>query len=377
MRVLLFADANSFWNLNYINHVLIRDDVELIVFSENLTLDPPVFYAERGIDILSYSEEEKKIMRSPNRWKQRQVRNKFMDLIGKYGPFDVINVQFVRYYNTWMALRLAGNNTKVILSYWGSDLLRTPNYLLWRLKKLIKRANDITFDNIDLQKKFLDIYGRVFHGRQKCVYFGLPILDEIDALLEIKTKSEIKKEMGCEEGQIVIAVGYNGIEQQQHLEVLQAIDRLPQQLKGRIKVFLQMTYGGTVEYKECVISKAEKTVGSVSSFLQVLSDDEVAKIRIATDIYINAQTTDAFSGSVCENFYCGNLVCNAKWLIYEELKRYDINYIKFDDFLQLSRVLQEYLEGKTLISTFGNKAKIAKLRSWKYCKKNWNQMLFE
>lgn len=377
MRVLLFADANSYWTLSFVNNVLIRDDVELIVFSENLLQMPPLFYQQKEIQILSYSQEEKEIMRSLNKIKQNKIRKKYIKFIRKYGFFDVINVQFVKYSNVWMALQLAGENTKIVLSYWGSDLFRMPRFHLQRIKKLIKGVHYVTFDNIDLQTKFLKEYGKVFQGEFECAYFGLPILDNIDVLLKNKSKTIIKNEMGIDEEQIIIAVGYNGIEPQQHFKVLQSIERLPERLKEKIVIFLQMTYGGTSEYRERVIAQAKKTVGNVKTFLETLSDEEVAKIRLATDIYINAQTTDAFSGSVCENFYCANLVVNASWLKYEELEKYNVTYLEFDDFVSLSMILEEYLEGKISVSTLENKEKIEKLRSWKYCKEKWNQILFD
>ena len=115
--------------------------------------------------------------------------------------------------------------------------------------------------------------------------------------------------------------------------------------KKEIFLLLQMTYNGTDRYIRQVADAAKKTGCEYRVIRHYLTDEEVADLRIMTDIYINAQTTDAFSGSVCENLFAGTILINAEWLRYQEFKDYDFQYLEFQDMDEIGRLVQTAKKG--------------------------------
>lgn len=379
MRLLIIGDTVSTWFVQFIEHCT-REQDEIYIFDTGYQRGIYSVYNRTNIKIVEFAPEDRALFgkrfykRKP--CARKKIVEKYANMLSEYDPFDIINAQFVSYLGAWLACRLKNSNTKLVLSFWGSDLLRNSFRGLYRLRKYICMTDLVTFDNLDLQERFHQVYGKIYKGKQECAYFGVSILDEIDTLHRQLTKQELREEMGIPQNCCCVAVGYNGGIPQQHIKVLESVERLPKEQKDSIYILLQMTYGGTDGYKKSVIEKIKSMNLPYKLFLEFLPEREVAKIRIVTDVYINAQTTDAFSGSVCENLYCGNAVINAEWLMYRELKDKDIHCLTFSGFDELSEILRKYLAGDVLIDTKGNKEKIADLRSWRECGKRWMSLLY-
>src|SRR5690606_31344940 len=51
-----------------------------------------------------------------------------------------------------------------------------------------------------------------------------------------------------------------------------------------------------------------------------LVQNELLKLFLCNDIYITTITTDAFSGVMQENLYCGAMLIYGRWLKYYELE---------------------------------------------------------
>ena len=289
----------------------------------------------------------------------------------KSGPFDVINMQFVRFTDLADVILLKYlMKSKLILSYWGSDLFRVNRKELTAQGKYVRHADFITFDNIDLEIEFKKIYRKKIPS--KVVLFGLPVLDIIDKTSRKMADEDIRRQWGIAKDKIVIAIGYNGIPQQQHKKVLSAISKLDKQYKEKVVLLLQMSYGGSREYRKSVINAVKKTGYEYIVIQHFLSNDEVAELRIITDIFINAQTTDAFSGSVCEYLFANTILINAKWLRYKEFEKYNFQYLEFQSFNEIPLLISQVMEKEIDVSK--NKELVWKLRSWEYCAPRWKEI---
>lgn len=375
MKILILGNRNSFWLAQFFENC-IRPQDEVVLFSEKATTAIFDVFLQNNIKIVDLERKDinMSLLRKCN---NIFLLRKYKKELNKLGPFDLVNVQFVDRFNSILAALLKGKNTKLVYSFWGSDLLRANKLLLFSKGIWIKKGDCVTFDNIDLQDKFNEVYGKSYKGKKECAYFGIQTLDDIEIIQKEYSKQQIKEELIIPQDKICIAVGYNGIKEQQHHKVIAAINKLPEEYKNRIYLLVMMTYGGTAEYHDSVIDALKNIGVSYKVFQKFLPSNEVAKIRLVTDIFINAQTTDAFAGSVCENLYCGNILINAAWLQYKELNQYNIQYVSFLDFEQLTQVMKECLDGGTQIDTTGNKDKIASLRLWSKCTKRWNRILYE
>ena len=282
-------------------------------------------------------------------------------------------MQFVDYFDVkYAAILKCIMKSKLVYSYWGSDLLRLNRKQLYFNGLFIRQADFITFDNKDLELKFKKTYRWNTKVASETIMFGLPILDNIQDRCKNKTPKDIRAEWEIPKEKKVIAVGYSAIAEHRHIEILKSIGQLDTETKKRIFLLLQMTYSGTHKYIKEVADAAKETGCEYRVIHHYLTDEEVADLRIMTDIYINAQTTDAFSGSVCENLFSGTILINARWLRYQEFKNYDFQYLEFNSMDEIGRLVKLAMDQKIDVSK--NRKLVWQLRSWERCASNWQRM---
>ena len=133
-----------------------------------------------------------------------------------------------------------------------------------------------------------------------------------------------------------------------------------------------MSYGGTRGYRNSVIAMAKKVGFECIDIQHFLTNEEVAELRIITDLYINAQVTDAFSGSICENLFSDTVLINARWLRYKEFEMYNFKYLEFENINEINFLIKKAFNQK--IDVIGNKQLVWKLRSWEHCSSKWEEI---
>lgn len=365
------------WIMNFTENFLLKNHYEIWMLNRGSKKEYKKymdFYRKNGIHLIDVPQLVSDVFdgkEKGNYFKEWYSHVLLIKAVMKEGPFDLIHMQFVDYEALADVVLLKYlMKTRLVLSYWGSDLLREKEERLLSVQRLVRQADFLTFDNKDLEEEFIRIYQWADKKKLRTVRFGLPVLDMID---EKRNKAEdIRKKWGIPEAKRVVAVGYNGMPQQQHKKILGMIGKTDAEYKKKIILLLQMTYGGTREYRNSVVAAANRTGCEYMDIQRFLSDEEVAELRILTDIYINAQTTDAFSGSICENLYADTLLMNAKWLRYQELETYDFKYLEFKNFSEIKELLQTTVEKMQKISV--NRELVWKLRSWACCQAGWKKV---
>lgn len=375
MKVLLWG-IYSPWTLNFVTNFLLTNNYEVWILNKGDKQESKKYieiYNKTGIHLIKFPDIVTETCNRRDGISSLYTRYLMLKTLIKVGPFDIINMQYVNYSDLIDVIILKIIlKARLILSYWGSDLLRIEDKKLKSAGKFLKYADFMTFDNIDLELKFKRTYRWSNMIPQKTVMFGLPVLDSIRKILKDNDREAIRKKWGIDEGKIVIAIGYNGIPEQQHKKVLGILGKLDDDYKKKIVLLLQMSYGGDRTYRNSVIIAVKKTGFQYINIQHFLTDDEVAEIRILTDIYINAQTTDAFSGSVCEYLFAGTVLINAKWLRYKELEKYNFTYLEFENFNDINEIVKKIL--KEEVDLEGNKTLIWKLRSWESCAPKWDKI---
>lgn len=377
MKVLLWG-IYSPWTLNFVTNFLLKNNYEVWTLNRGNTEEKRRYietYKKYGIHLIEFPDivMEAYDKRDENGISSLYIHYLILKTIIKSGTFDIINMQYVDYSDLIDVIILKFVlKARLILSYWGSDLFRIEGRKLKSVGKLSKYADFLTFDNIDLEHKFKKTNKWSKMIPQKTVMLGLPVLDSIKRISKDKDREELRKKWGIDEGKIVVAIGYNGIPEQQHKKVLGVLEKLEDDYKKKIVILLQMSYGGNRTYRNSVIIAVKKTGFQYIDIQHFLTDDEVAEIRILTDIYINAQITDAFSGSVCEYLFAGTVLINAKWLHYREFEKYNFSYLEFENFNDINEIVKKVLKGK--IDLERNKALIWKLRSWESCSPKWDKI---
>lgn len=360
----------------FIREFLLKNCYEVYVLEISVTEQHSRFFTDNKVHVISCP---KKILewyrggKPGSCFKTIYMYYGLMRTIVASGKYDLINLHYVEWFEVILCLLLKKiQKSKLILSYWGSDLFRTPQKLLSRTRRLLKNADYITFDNEDMKEKFEEIYPESRKLIHEVVFLGLPILEIIEEKEKKQSKESIRKKWHIPQDKKVIAIGYNAIPEQQHIEVIKSIACLDVGVRDNLFLLFQMTYGRDEVYCSQVKEYAD-TTGCPCLFLEsFLTDDQVAELRLITDVYINAQLTDAFSGSVCENLFAGSVLVNAKWLRYKEFDTSEFRFIEFSDWTDLVEKIRVALKNDENLSV--NKELVWNMRSWEKCAPKWNDV---
>lgn len=378
-RVLLITDAYSAWTESFLRCYLQKREVLLYLFpTARFPEDVAAYERLHGLSVVSYPI--RRSLHFADKTGLARIKGYATYLaawlrVRPQARYDAINVQFVSLGSALLAAKLKSRGTRVLLSFWGSDLFKRSRRFTRLLGLFFGRDTFFSFDSADLLTEFRRVYGRRYDARCTVARLGLPLLPLIDRAQATQTKADAKRRLGIDPDKTVIAVGYNARPYQQHEKVLSALAALPAETKRGVVILLQMTYckdADTERYIAAVCRLAGAGGFAVRLLTEYLSDGEVVDVRLATDIYINAQVTDALSGSVCENLYCGNTLLNAAWLTYTEFTEDPPDCIPFQAFDELPGCVLTALQKGCRVDAAHNRALIYSLRSWEACAAAWD-----
>lgn len=254
----------------------------------------------------------------------------FLSYFTKRGLYniDVLNFHFHEGLCDRLIPCIRENDTKLIISIWGSDLYRISDKTKEKRQKVYPQVDLIHVESPGVKKDFLNTY-RVDERRVVSCNFGVYLFENINRLRNDKD-SIIEKMLPKEaKDKIIVTCGYNARKGQQHAIMIEQLKSLPEEYKKRLFVVFPLTY--TVSY-DSFLDEIEDELKDFDipyyCFREKLGVDDLAKLRILSDVVINIQISDALSSSLVEYFYAGNIMLLGDWLPYEFLKEeYDIHYI--------------------------------------------------
>ncbi len=376
MKTVIIGDGSSLFIKNHIK------DVCEVVFSKVILLssskidraafDPEivkVYYigSEPGDEILS---EKDRLYLRKKRW------NEICDSIED--GVDVLQVHFCYGGNhMYCYKKLLKKCNKRIMVYWGSDLLRADKYNLDLNIDAIRESNEVICLTGSLKKVLVDQYGDLVNNKTRILDFGVSY-SEIDEISSVYSREECKKTVGFPEDKICIMIGYNGSRGQQHLLVIKALERIDISNRKRLFVFFPMSYGADIEYR-LEVEREIKRLNISYSFLDLfVSRRELMVYRIATDIVIHAQITDALSASICEAMYSGATLINPKWIDYPEFNDYGLRYYEYGNFEELSLIIQNCISRELNFESYvieDTRLKLRKINERSEMIKKWKLLL--
>ncbi len=404
MHILVIASAESLWTKKYIERVLLPGGHTVTLLSQQFPIVKD-FYDAHGIQVIALAPQPRFVGQAggsgatahislskriylaikktlPARLKKyiRQARMRRVVAVATKGipAPDAIHMHYINpdmeevYAHTWMNF-----SGPLILTYWGSDILRLTGKPY--NQSLLAKASAITFMAEGLQEAFRRVYGVKYDNKLRIIDFGVSVYDAIDGLDRSAAAHEANRQhFGIPTGKVCIMAGYNANPGQQHLPMIEAIDRLPNASKLNIHVLLQYSYNYTEspEYYASIAKRLEN-VGFSWTIIDIFMDDmESARLRDAVDIFIHGQVTDALSASMLEYLYAGALVVNGKWLVYRELESRGIFYMQFDTFEHLTFLLADILaaESRASFDAATNRAALYAMNSWDAVREKWLQI---
>lgn len=356
MRVLVLGDAENIWVKRFVKNVLIEMRCDVYLQDYYPKEQDADYYG--GAVISSY----KTVLEIPGLLKRIPKLNSFLNItrtafVGRFGQgFDVIHIHFIDPYSILLALSLKKKGTKIIASFWGSDLLRANSQTLELLKRLLGRLDVITIQPTQTMiDGFFSAFGDAFRSKLRYRSFlgGGSCFDALDGR---ESKARSKCVFGIKETDCVISIGYNASSAQNHLEVIEAIKGVPRVDLESVVFMFQMSYPQGANDYVVQVKRAMEELPCSSIFVEGRLDDaDVAHLRLASDIFIHAQSTDAASASVEEFMRAEALVLSPEWINYQELKNIGVVFVEYRFFSDITIALTNILEGKMNIDCTGNK----------------------
>lgn len=288
--------------------------------------------------------------------------------------YHIIHINFA-----WLKLAYLLNLRKkakyVIVSIWGSDFYRKSSRQKKTLSKLLNRSDLINCTN---EKTLLLIksYFKLPEKKMNSIRIGLEPLERLKGLK--LTKAGCKDYLTIPADKKLITIGYNARPEQEHLKIIELIKQNREKFDNKQDLFFlfPLTYGGTKQYLNKVKVALNGFPFEYKLITGFLSDNEIAIVRKATDIFVQLQPTDQLSGSMQEHMYAGSIVITGSWLPYQIFKEMGIHFRTIDNFAELVPELGQCIENMELElrKTEPNREKIYEFSGWGTLIKEWKSL---
>lgn len=379
MNIVLIGNPDSFVIPKYIDEVLLylNKDINIsIVFPYPILYNRyKDYYNDKKITIID-THTNNRILSYFSKVKIIHVLVKWLILYHRtrsLKKIDLICVHSVGFISVVFAC-LIKRSSSLFFVYWGSDLFRASKQTLLLIKPFLNFTDCLIFLTDSLFKKYSLEYG-VPRGKYDIIDFGISALSSIKNIkLSNGYKSNVKSFFGFPLNKLCVAIGYNGIPQQQHDSVVSVLMSLPDDIKKKLHLvfhFFNSQY--ETDYANSLITLLKKSKISYSFLTDFFDIETTAKLRLAADIFINSQTTDALSASLVEYLYAEAIVLSPVWLDYPELKKRNIFYITYDKFEDIYNIFFSILADYSLYSKHAknNADLLYSMYSWESLRKRW------
>lgn len=290
--------------------------------------------------------------------------------------YDIVHVLGVDSASVAVAL-FSKRDCRIIVSYKGSDLLRTGKIELALQKPLLKRANVITMATDFLVKKFHEKHGNEYNNKIVINGYGTKNADAVIAGLQSFNRDSCKKVFRIPTNKFSILCGYNGSPAHRHIEIIKMLSALGKPTKNKLYIVCHCAYALSDKYR-LEIEEGIKESGIEG---RLISDffvgEKMAKFRMSTDIMLNLQPTDALSASMLECLEAGAVVIKGDWLVYPVLDERNAFILSVEEISEIPLLItnivnniEEYRE-----KTKANRGLLYDILSWEPKKEIWRKII--
>lgn len=297
--------------------------------------------------------------------------------LSKRSHYDIINIHYPTFYLCYIMKYLHSMASSVIVSPWGSDVLRLNDKR--KKRKLAKVFNNSSFITVNADGQIARaIFQEATIKKEKFheLGWGSETIDYINEHLEDITKEDAKEKLSLK-GKYLITCGYNAFQAQRHEVIIKAINNILCQLPDNYILLFPVTYGTSdIKLKTEYVNRLKILCGELNLrtvfYEQYLSVPEIFLLRRATDMFIHVQTTDAGNSSLQEYVLCGAKVVHGSWIQYKGLEQYEpLFYFPVDDIDHLDEtILKAYQSDSIQVSE--KVIERIQNRGWKAKMKQWN-----
>lgn len=258
--------------------------------------------------------------------------------------YDIIHVQGVWPYIP-LTKTLKTHTDRLLVSFWGNEhtmgeVWRSHVIYDYKLKKFMKTVDGIT-GAVARLKVMHQLFPNVSLYESR---FGIPSLDIIGYLNKSQSKEDSKQFWQMPVNKTSVLIGYSGKRLHNHLYIIKELMKHAG-LCDKLHLLAPMTRGASEGYvKEVESALAQSGYSYTLIKGKFLSDEEIARLRHATDIVLQFADNDAYSRSILESICAGALMIYGDWIKYKALLADDeFEAIETDSIGSGVRILEDYV----------------------------------
>lgn len=374
MKILIIGNLNTVFTFEYIKEVLMKNQYTNIVV---LTSETEENTKKTVKDYCVYNDIEVFYAKKTKIKNKKRRLHPFLIVANilrykKAKKFDVIHFHGVSNITFFIKFFIS-KKTLLILSYYGSDLLRSSKCQLKLQRCVLKRADHITLATYAMIEKFNQIYDNKYSKKITKAMYGTTQVEYFNRYRNTMSIDECKDIYGLPKDKITVYIGYNGYRAQNHLKIISTLTKMEDNIKNKIHLVCHCSYGLTNEYRNEIIAHLENSSICYSFITSYLVKEEMVYFRLACDIFLNLQKSDALSASMIESMDAGAIVIKGDWLIYKEIEEYETLLISVSTIEKLLNVIPEVINNidNYKEKTIQNMGILNYLLSWKNQSKKW------
>ena len=264
--------------------------------------------------------------------------------------FDIVDIHFpkeiVKY--AMPILRIMTKN--IVITPWGSDVMRVEDKKeIKTLTKIYSKAEHVTVGKESSIGKCAIAKFKVDPKKMVKLGWGGEFFDFIQENAQNVTTETAKERFGLI-GKFVITCGYNTQPAQRHEGIVNAIYEVKDQLPDNLTLLFPFTYARRPEndrYTNTITEKAKALGFNVVVVDEYLDMMDLLKLRMATDVFVHVQDTDAGSRCVMEYVLCNKRIVHGAWVNYAYLEDYKPScYFPVDKMENLGSVIVKACNAK-------------------------------
>lgn len=347
-------------------------------------------YAKQLIENISarYSDIEFSILTSAEEYKDEigaahvkhiyffQTMSDLQSILNQLPVYDAMQLLWIEREWAYFAREIREKTRKLNLNVGGSDFYRTGKEEKDFKRDIILQADTITAETAGTVCEFVAYYGAAIRDKTGLLPFGIEVLELINDKKDTP-KREIREKFHIPPDRLVVTCGHNANNSHQHMKIIDALCKLPEEIKRRLAFVFPMTYPQGAESYIAEVDKRMKETGLDYVILTAFMDFAgMAEYALISDIMIHVQTTDQLSSTMLEEMYSGSVVIAGKWLPYRSLHEMGIFFLDADNIADVTDMLQEivlHIEAYKE-KCAGNREIIWKHSSWDELAPEWHAL---
>ncbi len=386
MNILILGNPDSIYIKDFIEYYLLESKKQgrisriaiFTIHKYNKIFDK--FYASKDIKIFSLYKSSMRIFFSVPKIGIFFKIVIFKLMLGKLSAFDICHIQGIDWFYGFVMGSIRNSSYRVVSGFWGSDLYKVKGDVKIKLQRRILNNSDLVILGTDMMRRvYLKKYRNVRNKNVKVIYFPSPIINYyVNRYKSDKDKCKNLKLNLPANNKIVVTVGYNGSTNQQHLSIIERVNKIDSTILKNVLFVFPVTYGGSVSYLNAIKKKLEDASFEFLVLENFLSYDDIIYLFERTDVYVHLPVTDSFSSAMRENIYFESVVITGSWLNYEILDKNNVFYLKIKSIKDLSCSLAnvldkiEYFKNRSV----NNKMLIDEFVLWNKVKNKWDEVYF-